>query len=131
MLAREHRRLQACQPLQRGCRARRARVVTVTAHDDILIGRLAADLQGTGRVDLALCDADGIERLRLPDIPHHHGTSGALFQESITHAKALPTSTMIVRLVRVDEEGGEYVLGEYTFHHTRSLPGPGTVGPAE
>jgi len=32
---------------------------------------------------------------------------------------------MIVRLVTVDEAGTERLLGEYTFNHTRSLPGPG------
>jgi hypothetical protein len=32
---------------------------------------------------------------------------------------------MIARLVTFDEAGGEQLLGEYTFHHTRSLPGPG------
>jgi hypothetical protein len=32
---------------------------------------------------------------------------------------------MIARLVTFDEAGGERLLGEYTFNHTRSLPGPG------
>ena len=32
---------------------------------------------------------------------------------------------MIARLVAVDETGGERLLGEYTFNHTRTLPGPG------
>jgi hypothetical protein len=32
---------------------------------------------------------------------------------------------MIARLVAFDETGGERLLGEYTFNHTRSLPGPG------
>jgi anaerobic C4-dicarboxylate transporter len=31
---------------------------------------------------------------------------------------------MIARLVAFDEAGGERLLGEYTFNHTRSLPGP-------
>jgi hypothetical protein len=41
----------------------------------------------------------------------------------MTFAKAAPTHTLIVRLAAPDEAGGERVLGEYTFHHTRSLPG--------
>jgi hypothetical protein len=32
---------------------------------------------------------------------------------------------MIARLVSLDETGGERLLGEYTFDHTRTLPGPG------
>jgi hypothetical protein len=98
---------------------------TVTAEDDMLIGRLAANLTGAKRVDLCLCDERGVEQLRLPDIPVHSGASGVAFQESITLAKAAPTNTMIVRLVTLDEAGGERLLGEYTFNHTRSLPGPG------
>jgi hypothetical protein len=32
--------------------------------------------------------------------------------------------TLIARLTAFDEQGGELSLGEYTFHHTRSIPGP-------
>jgi hypothetical protein len=100
---------------------------TVTAEDDILIGRLAADVSGAKRVDLCICDERGVEQLRLPDIPVHSGASSIAFQESITFAKALPDHKMIARLVTVDESGREGLLGEYTFNHTRSLRGPGTI----
>ena len=96
---------------------------TVTAEDDILIGRLAANLRGTKRVDLSICDERGAEQLRLRDIPVRSGAASVVYQESITFARALPTSTMIARLVSVDEAGGEHLLGEYTFNHMRSLPG--------
>jgi hypothetical protein len=33
--------------------------------------------------------------------------------------------TLVVRLLAVDDAGTERLLGEYTFQHTRSLPGPG------
>ena len=98
---------------------------TVTAEDDLLVGRLAANLSGAKRVDLCLCDERGVEQLRLPDIPVHPGASSVAFQESITFAKAAPTSKMIVRLITFDDVGAERLLGEYTFNHTRSLPGPG------
>ncbi|MBK5291620.1 MAG: hypothetical protein JJE04_08105 [Acidobacteriia bacterium] len=98
---------------------------TVTADDDILIGRLAVSLSGASRVDLCFCDERGLEQFRLPDIPVQDGASSVVYQESITFAKAAPTTTMIVRLVTFDEAGSERMLGEYTFHHTRSLPGPG------
>ena len=97
---------------------------TVTADDDLLIGRLAADLSGAKRVDLCICDALGVEQLRLPDIPVNPGAGSVVFQESITFAKAAPTYKMIMRLVALDEATGERLLGEYTFNHTRSLPGP-------
>jgi hypothetical protein len=98
---------------------------TVTAEDDLLIGRLAANLSGAKRVDLCICDERGVEQLRLPDIPVQSGASNVVYQESITFAKAAPTNKMIVRLIAFDEAGGERLLGEYTFNHTRSLPGPG------
>jgi len=98
---------------------------TVTAEDDILIGRLAANLSGAKRVDLSLCDERGVEQLRLPDIPINPTSGGVLLQESITFAKAAPNHKMIARLVAIEESGDERLLGEYTFNHTRSLPGPG------
>jgi hypothetical protein len=98
---------------------------TVTAEDDILIGRLAANLSGAKRVDLCICDERGVEQRRLPDIPVQSGASNVVYQESITFAKAMPTSKIIARLVTFDEAGSERLLGEYTFNHTRSLPGPG------
>jgi len=99
---------------------------TVTTEDDLLIGRLAADLIGASRVDLCICDERGVEQHRMPDIPVHLGANSVVFQESITYAKTLPDNRMIARLVTVDETGREGLLGEYTFNHTRSLPGPGT-----
>jgi hypothetical protein len=97
---------------------------TVTAEDDFLIARLAADLTNAKRVDLCICDELGVEQFRLPDIPVQSGASNVVYQESITFAKAMPTTKIIARLVNFDEEGGERLLGEYTFNHTRSLPGP-------
>jgi hypothetical protein len=98
---------------------------TVTAEDDILIGRLAANLADVRRLDLSVCNASGVEQGRLSDIPFHPGASSVIWQESITYAKAAPTHRLIYRLVSVDETGSDHPVGEYTFNHTRSLPGPG------
>ncbi len=98
---------------------------TVTAEDDILTGRLAADLKGAKRVDLSICDERGAEQLRLRDLPVNPEAGSVTYQESIIFLKAAPTSKLIMRLLNVDEAGDEKLLGEYTFNHTRSLPGPG------
>jgi hypothetical protein len=98
---------------------------TVTAEDDILIGRLVANLSGVKRVDLSLRDERGIELRRLTDIPVHAGASGVIYQESITFAKAAPDNKMIMRMLGFDEAGAEYSIAEYRFNHKRSLPGPG------
>ena len=96
---------------------------TVTAEDDILIGRLAADLSGAKRVDLCVCDERGVEQTRWPDIPMNLDDD-VLFQYSITYAKASPDHKIIIRLVAIDEGQNERLLGEYRFNHYRSLPGP-------
>lgn len=98
---------------------------TVTAEDDILIGRLSANLSAAKRVDLRLSDGRGVERIRLTDIPFNSASGSVAFQQPITYAKAAPSETLIVRLVAFDDSGRERLLGEYTFNHTRTLPGPG------
>src|SRR5262249_29103945 len=98
---------------------------TVTADDDLFVGRLGADLSGAGRGDFCLCDASGLERMRMTDIPFHADSGGVALQESITYAKAAASNTLVARLVARDDAGTERLLGEYTFNHTRTLPGPG------
>ena len=98
---------------------------TVTAEDDILVGRLAANLSAAKRVDLCICDDRGIEQIRLTDIPFSSAAGSVAFQQPITYAKAAPSETLIARLVAFDDSGHELLLGEYTFNHTRTLPGPG------
>jgi hypothetical protein len=97
---------------------------TVTPDDDLLVGRLAADFSAAERVDLSICDGSGVEQHRMSDIPVHPGMSSVAFQESITMAKAAPSNRVIMRLVARDESGAERLLGEYTFNHTRTMPGP-------
>jgi len=97
---------------------------TVTAEDDLLVGGLAANLSAASRLDLSLCDPSGNEQFRLVDIPFDSGSGSVLWQQSITFAKGAPTSTMVARLIDVRESGEETLLGEYTFNHTRTLPGP-------
>lgn len=97
---------------------------TVAADDDLLVARLVVDLTTASRVDLSWCGPEGMELQRMADIPIRADAGGVICQQSITWAKASPTSTMIARLVAVDDEGAERVLGEYTFNHTRTIPGP-------
>ena len=97
---------------------------TVAAADDLLVARLAADLSTASRVDLSWCDSGGVERQRMIDIPVQADTGTVICQQSITWAKASPSASMIARLVAVDEHGAQQVLGEYTFNHTRTIPGP-------
>ena len=97
---------------------------TVAADDDLLVARLAADLSTATRVDLSWCDLHGVERQRMADIPVRADAGNVICQQSITWAKASPTASMVARLLAVDADGVERVLGEYTFHHTRTIAGP-------
>ncbi len=99
--------------------------VPMAHEDDFLVGRLTADLSQAKRLDLCICDAGRTERLRLADIPFDSHAGSVAFQQSIAYAKSAPSETMIARLVTFDDAGGERLLGEYTFNHTRTLPGPG------
>lgn len=96
---------------------------TVAVNDDLLVARLAADVTTAGRVDLAWCDTQGVEHQRLVDVPVHPGTGEVICQQSITWAKASPSVTRIAKLLAVDHSGNQRLLGEYTFHHTRTIPG--------
>jgi len=98
---------------------------TVHAEDDLLIVRLAASVSGAARVDLCVCDEHGVERARYRDIPVHADAGSIAYQESIVAQKAAPSYTLIARLVAFDDAGGERLIGEYTFHHTRSPSLPG------
>lgn len=98
---------------------------TVGAEDDLLVARLAADLSAARRVDLCFEDQHGAEQRRLQDIPFHREARDVVYQEAIALMKAAPSQTMVARLVSIDDAGGEQLLGEYTFNHTRTLPGPG------
>jgi hypothetical protein len=97
---------------------------TVSADDDVLVARLALEMSHAPRVDLSWCDPRGVEIQRMADIPVRAGAGSVICQQSIDGAKASPAATMIARLLAVDDGGGERVLGEYTFHHTRTIPGP-------
>ncbi len=96
---------------------------TVAADDDLLVARLAVDLTAAARVDLSWCDSRGIEHQRMADIPIRADAGDVICQQSITWAKASPSATMVARLLAIDEEGDEQLLGEYAFHHTRTIPG--------
>lgn len=92
---------------------------TVTAEDDLVVGRFVAPLGGVGRVDLAQYDAEGREVQRFRDLPFDPTAGEVLFTARTDVLRTLPATVQRYRLIAV-EAGGEHVLAEYTFAHTPS-----------
>jgi len=59
------------------------------------------------------------------ELQYSRDAGAVICRQSITFAKASPSNTLIARLISVDTQGAEQLLGEYAFHHTRTIPGPG------
>lgn len=96
---------------------------TVTADDDMLIARFAADMTRAGHVDLSFCDEAGVERGRLRDVPVRQDAGAVIFQESIGFAKGSPSEVLRVRVLGMESDR-ERILAEYTLLHTRNIAGP-------
>jgi anti-sigma factor RsiW len=90
---------------------------TVTAEDDLVIARLAADLRKAPRVDVCYSDPGGTVRVR--DIPVNTRAGEVLLNAPIAQLRAAAAHVAVIQLVAVNEDGDQ-VLGEYTFNHTPS-----------
>lgn len=94
---------------------------TATPSDDLLVARLAAGLAGASRIDLARCDANGVEVERLRDIPFNPERLEIILTEPVAPARTAPRQTLLMKLIAV-EDSGERLLGTYTFNHSPYIP---------
>ena len=97
---------------------------TVAPTDDVMVARLQAPLAGLERLDMDLLGPGSEDRERVTDIPFDPAAGEVIFTPQIAGIRALPATTMRVRLVAV-RPGSERLVGEYTFNHT---PWPGRSG---
>jgi hypothetical protein len=109
---------------QDGMRVREYRVprngsvnCTVAPEDDFVVGRLEASLAGVQRLDMLTLDDDGNTQTRQQDVPFVADSGGVVFSPGIDWLRALPASTLHLRLLAVDDQG-ERTLGDYMFNHT-------------
>jgi hypothetical protein len=86
---------------------------TMAVDDDFVISRLAAPLEGVRRVDLVTSEG------RLEDVPFDAAAGEVLSCPHPAQLKRAGAYTFRVRMLAV-EDGGERVLGDYTFVHTPS-----------
>jgi putative zinc finger protein len=94
---------------------------TVTAEDDLLIGRLQGDFRGVSRLDLVVQVEDGPEH-RVFDLPVSPSSVELIVAQAMPAVRAMPSSTMRMRLLAREGES-DRLVGEYTFAHTASGTG--------
>lgn len=91
---------------------------TVAPEDDFVVAYLKAPLEDVQQLDLIYLDGDGESGMRLHDIPFTADSGSVVFSSGIDTLRALPTTTLRVRLLAIDNNG-ERTIGDYTFHHTQ------------
>lgn len=110
--------------VEQGMRVREYRVplngavnCTVAADDDFVVAYLEAPLEDVSQLDLIYLDSDGENAMRLEDIPFIAGSGLVVFSSRIDALRALPTTSLRLRLLATDNDE-ERSIGEYTFNHT-------------
>ena len=89
---------------------------TVTAEDDLLVGRLQGDFHGVSHLDLVVQVEDGPEQ-RVAHLPVSPSSPEVIVAQAMPALRAMPSST--IRMRRLAREGGrDRLVGEYTFVHT-------------
>lgn len=88
---------------------------TVTAEDDLLVGRMQGDFAGVARLDLLLF-VEGRPEHRLEDVPVSPDARELILAQAMPAARAMGREVMHVRLVSL-EAGSERIVGDYTFDH--------------
>jgi len=94
---------------------------TVTADDDLLVSYLQGDFRGVSRLDLVVQVEDGPEH-RVFDLPVSPSSSEVIVAQAMPALRAMPSSTVRMRLLAREGEG-DRLVGEYTFAHTVSATG--------
>ena len=91
---------------------------SVSANDDVLIGRMAAPLDGVRRVDAALRMSPSEDETWVHDVPFDPATGEVVFAPALAQVRQLPSHDLEVRLLAVAANGSKDI-GRYVFHHSR------------
>ena len=97
---------------------------TITPQDDLLITQLDAPLEHVARLDVESVIGEGGVARRLQDVPFDAASGHVVYTSRMDYVRALPATTVRIRLLAVAPEG-ERLVGEYTFHHTPGRAGEG------
>jgi hypothetical protein len=94
--------------------------------DELLVGRLAVELRGVTRLDLAVCDDGWVERARMVDVPVDRRRGEVVIAERVDRARTGGSEVLRFRLLAVDDAAGERELGSFALaHDSRGPPGSG------
>lgn len=88
----------------------------VAPEDDFVVAYLEAPLEDVQQLDMVYLDDGGEGSMRLHDIPFTAASGRVVFSTRIDSLRALPTTSLRVRLLAIDNNG-ERAIGDYTFHH--------------
>lgn len=94
---------------------------TIAPEDDFIVGYLQAPLAGVPRIDMLTLGDEGQVLQRQEDIPFAAESGSVVFVPGVEEIRALPKTTMHLRLLAVDDRE-ERVLGDYRFHHSPQQP---------
>jgi hypothetical protein len=98
---------------------------TVAPEDELLVARLEAPLQGVQRLDALAQRSIGPDvQHRLHDIPFDPRAGEVVYIERLADVRHMPTHTLQLTLLAVEESGSSRELGRYAFNHR---PWPGHV----
>lgn len=93
---------------------------TVTAQDDLLIGRMRADFTGVSHLDVLL-RVEGQPEIWIRDVPVSPDAQELIMVQAMPAARALGRTVLHFQLV-AREGPSERALGDYTFDHTPTPP---------
>jgi len=88
---------------------------SVAPEDEMLVSRLEAPLAGVHRLD-AISYLDDTATEVFHDVPFDAASGEVVVAPKLAAIRAMPSHRQRVRLIAIDE-GGERVIGDYTFNH--------------
>lgn len=109
---------------EQGLRVREYRVpvdgsvnCSVSANDDVLIGRMSASLDGVRRVDAGLRLSSDADETWVIDVPFDPATGEVVIAPALAQVRRLPSHDLEIRL-RAVAANGSTDIGRYLFHHS-------------
>src|SRR5262249_6795163 len=91
---------------------------TIAKDDDLFVLRLIGDFSDARRVDIAWCDANGVEQDRVRDVPLYGYRREIVWLQRRDEVRGWSDAVSRARVLDVADDG-ETVIAEYTFHHAR------------